>query len=81
MRRDFYLKFKKYIKSRFIGTQYEWESHIDNVFLIFDKQLRTYSPNNLLDVGCGNGDRTVRIADHFSIQANVVFQIILNSYF
>jgi methionine biosynthesis protein MetW len=64
---DIYWKFKEYIKYRFIGTQYEWESHINNMLRIFDENLKTYSPNNILDVGCGNGDRTIRIANHFNI--------------
>ncbi len=43
------------MKHIIIGTQYEWESHIDNIFRIFNKNLKTYSPKNMLDVGCGKG--------------------------
>ena len=67
MNKDIYLKLKEYIKHRVIGTQYEWESHIDNILRIFDENLKTYAPNNILDVGCGSGDRTIRIASHFNI--------------
>lgn len=67
MSKNYFLKCKEYIKYRIIGTQYEWESHIDNMFRIFDKNLKTYVPHNMLDVGCGNGDRTVRIAHRFNI--------------
>ena len=66
-REDIYLKLKKYIKRYFIGTQHEWESHIDNILRIFDENLKIYIPNNILDVGCGSGDRTIRIANHFNI--------------
>lgn len=68
--REIHLKLKNYIGYRVIGTQYEWESHIDNIFRIFDKKLKTYAPNNLLDVGCGNGDRTIRIANYFNVHMN-----------
>ena len=65
-----YLKLREYVKHRFIGTQYEWESHIDNMFRIFDRNLKMYTPNNLLDVGCGSGDRTIRIANYFNVHMN-----------
>jgi ubiquinone/menaquinone biosynthesis C-methylase UbiE len=58
---------KKMIK-KIIGTQYEWESHIENIFRMFDKNMRTFIPRNMLDVGSGNGDRTIRIAAYFNIQ-------------
>jgi ubiquinone/menaquinone biosynthesis C-methylase UbiE len=67
MNKDIYLKLKKYIKYHIIGTQHEWESHIDNMLRIFDENLKTYAPNNILDVGCGNGDRTILMATHFNI--------------
>lgn len=67
MTKDIFWKLKKYIKYTFIGTQYEWESHIGNMFRIFDKNLKTYTPNNLLDVGCGKGDRTIRVANYFNV--------------
>ena len=65
--KDIYLKLKEYIKCRFIGTQYEYESHIDNIFRILDRNLETHISNNILDVGCGSGDRTIRIANHLNI--------------
>jgi ubiquinone/menaquinone biosynthesis C-methylase UbiE len=67
--KDIYLKLKEYIKYRFIGTQYEWESHIDSMLRIFDENLKMYIPNSILDVGCGKGDRTIRIANHFNIHS------------
>ena len=68
-------KLKEYVKSRFIGTQHEWESHIDNIFRLFDKNLKEYSPNNIIDVGCGDGSRTVRIAEYFGIDINNVYGV------
>ena len=65
--KDIYLKLKEYIKYRFIGTQHEYESHLDNMFRIFDENLKMYTPDNILDVGCGNGDRTILMANHFNI--------------
>lgn len=61
------MNLKEHIKSSFIGTQCEYESHIDNIFRILAENLKTYSPNNILDVGCGIGDRTVRVANRFNI--------------
>ena len=68
-------KLKECVKSRFIGTQHEWESHIDNIFQIFDKNLKGYSPNNIIDVGCGDGYRTVRIAEYFGIDKSNVYGV------
>ena len=49
MNKAIHLKFQQ-----FLGTQYEWESHIDNIFRIFDQNLRTYAQHNILDIGCGD---------------------------
>lgn len=43
------------------------------MFRIFDRNLNDYSPINMLDVGCGNGDRTLRIAEYFGITADNTF--------
>ena len=61
------------IKSKLIGTQYEWDSTIDNVLRVFDKNLKYYLPKNILDVGCGRGDRTVHIANYFNVNTNNVY--------
>ena len=73
MKSKTFIRLKDHTKHRYIGTQYEWESHIDNIFRIFDKNLKTYSPKNMLDVGCGKGDRTIRIAEYFNIHAQNIF--------
>jgi ubiquinone/menaquinone biosynthesis C-methylase UbiE len=72
---DIYLKVKKYIKYRFIGTQHEGASYIDNMLRIFDENLKTYVPNNVLDVGCGNGDKTIRIANRFNIDMHNTYGV------
>lgn len=67
MNKAIHLKLKK-----FLGTPYEWESHIDNIFRIFDQNLRTYAPHNILDIGCGDGGRTIRIAKYYNVSMNNV---------
>lgn len=79
IRKDIYSDFKGFIKYRFIRTQYEWQSHIDNVFRIFDKNLSTYDPENLLDVGCGSGERTIRIANNFNIDMHNTYGVDCNN--
>jgi ubiquinone/menaquinone biosynthesis C-methylase UbiE len=67
MNKAIHLKLKK-----LLGTQHEWESYIDNIFRIFDQNLRTYAPHNILDIGCGDGDRTIRIAKYYNVSMNNV---------
>ena len=55
------------MKKNIIKTQYELQSHLENMFYLFDKHLKESLPKSLLDVGCANGDRTVKIADYFHI--------------
>jgi ubiquinone/menaquinone biosynthesis C-methylase UbiE len=66
---------KDFLKEKVIKTQYEWDSHLDNIFLIFNKVLCEFNSTNLLDVGCGKGQRTIRIAEHFNIQKSNVLGI------
>jgi methionine biosynthesis protein MetW len=75
---DILIKLRDYTKKRVVGTQYELESHIDNIFCIFDKNLKTYTPKNMLDVGCNDGDRTIQIAEHFNIHAQNIFGLDYN---
>jgi ubiquinone/menaquinone biosynthesis C-methylase UbiE len=67
MNKAIHLKLKE-----FLGTPYEWEGHIDNIFRIFDQNLRTYAPHNILDIGCGDGGRTIRIAKYYNVSMNNV---------
>jgi len=68
-----FTKFKEFLKGRFIGTQYEWESHVENMFRLFDRNLKGYLPSNLIDVGYGDGSRTIRIAEYFEIDTSKVY--------
>lgn len=70
-----YTKVKEYVKGSLIGTQHEWESHIENMFRLFDRNLKGYLPSNLIDVGYGDGLRTIRIADYFNIDMSRVYGI------
>ena len=58
---------KEFIKNKIIGTGFEWESHIENIFCLLSSNLDGYNPKYFLDVGCGYGDRTIQIAKHFKI--------------
>jgi ubiquinone/menaquinone biosynthesis C-methylase UbiE len=78
---NLYLKLKNILKYRFLGTQYEWESHIENIFRILRKNLKNYIPNKLLDVGCANGDRTIQIANYFDMNFSDVYGIDFNNDF
>jgi len=42
---------KEFVKHRIIRTQNELESHINNVFKVFDRNIKAYVPKNMLDVG------------------------------
>lgn len=64
---------KQFIKKQIIGVGREWESHIENIFRIFDRNLRSYAPDNILDVGCGDGSRTMRLAEYFNINRKNVY--------
>ena len=75
---NIYSKVIEYIKYYVIGTKYEWESDFENMFYIFDKNLRACTPSNILDVGCSNGSRTVRIADYFKVSLDNVYGIDYN---
>jgi ubiquinone/menaquinone biosynthesis C-methylase UbiE len=64
---------KEYIKKNIVGTQYEWESHFQNITYLCDRYLKTFSPENFLDVGCGSGDRTIRTSKYFQIDLNKTY--------
>jgi ubiquinone/menaquinone biosynthesis C-methylase UbiE len=72
---DFYGYTKEFLKRRIVGVQYEWESHINNIFEIFDKNLKNYKAENMLDVGCATGERTVRIADYLKIKIDKIYGV------
>jgi 2-polyprenyl-3-methyl-5-hydroxy-6-metoxy-1,4-benzoquinol methylase len=70
-----FLKFKEYVKTSVIGTQHESESHIDNIFQVFNQNISTFSPANILDIGCGDGKRTIRIAGYYNINMRDVYGV------
>jgi 2-polyprenyl-3-methyl-5-hydroxy-6-metoxy-1,4-benzoquinol methylase len=69
---------KTYIKRRIIGTQYEWQNVIDNIFRILDANLKTFKPYKIIDIGCGDGSTTARIASYFDINMNNVYGVEYN---
>jgi len=58
---------KQFVKNHILGVDNEWESYIENIFRLFNSNIISYQPKNLLDVGCGDGIRTLRLSDYFSI--------------
>jgi len=58
---------KRSIVNHLLGVPFEYESHIDNLFHLINRNLSSYHPSNLLDVGCGDGNRTIRLAQHFKM--------------
>lgn len=69
------MRFKQFVKEKVIGTRHEWESHIDNMFRLFHRNMKTYKPDNILDVGSGDGLRTVRIAQHFDVEKHDIYGV------
>lgn len=69
---------KESIKENLIKTEYEDDSHLENLFFLFDKHLNERNLKNLLDVGCANGDRTVRIAKYFNINLQDTYGVDYN---
>jgi ubiquinone/menaquinone biosynthesis C-methylase UbiE len=61
------INIKEFVKKNIIGTQYERESHFENIIHLCEKHLTLFSPDTYLDVGCGIGERTIRIAKYFQI--------------
>jgi methionine biosynthesis protein MetW len=68
-------KFAKHIKEKFIGTQYEWQNVIYNIFRILDTNLKSFKPYKMIDVGCGDGATTVRIANYFNLDMDNVYGV------
>lgn len=60
---------KEYLK-QLMNCSNEYESHISNVFRLSSRHLQAFKPENLLDVGCGDGSRTIRLSKHFTISAD-----------
>lgn len=73
MSKVIYSKVREYLKTSLIGTRHEWESHIDNIFRIFEQNLSAFTPENILDIGCGDGKRTMRIARYYNVNMSDVY--------
>jgi ubiquinone/menaquinone biosynthesis C-methylase UbiE len=69
---------KESIKKNIVKTEYEDDNHFENLFFLFDKYLYESNPKNMIDVGCANGDRTVRIAKYFNINLQDTFGVDYN---
>jgi ubiquinone/menaquinone biosynthesis C-methylase UbiE len=69
---------KESIKKNIVKTEYEDDNHFGNLFFLFDKYLYESNPKNMIDVGCANGDRTIRIAKYFNINLQDTFGVDYN---
>ncbi len=61
-----------------MGTSHEYESHIQNLFALASRSLDSFKPLNMLDVGCGDGSRTLRMAERFRIPLSHVYGLDCN---
>lgn len=66
---------RKILKSLILGRSYESQAHIENIYRIFRTNLKHFIPTNILDVGCGDGQRTMKIADYFNINHDKIYGI------
>lgn len=69
------MKLREKIKKDILKTQYEDDSHLENLYYLLNKHLTESSLKSLLDVGCSNGDRTVRIAKYLKINLQDVYGV------
>ena len=70
---------KEFIGKKIIGTSRELEGHIDNMFYLFDKNIIAVNQKSLLDIGCGSGERTIRIAKYFDIHTQYTYGVDSNN--
>jgi len=66
------------IKKDIIKTQFEDQSHLHNLLYLLDKHINGSGPKSLLDVGCANGERTIRIAKYFNINLQKAYGVDYN---
>ncbi len=64
---------KRFIKKHILGVNNEWESHIENIFRLFDSNKIAPQPKTMLDVGCGDGTRSLSLAKYFNIERKNVY--------
>ena len=72
------MKLTEKIKKNILKTQYEDDSHLENLYFLLSKHLTKRNLKSLLDVGCANGDRTVRIAKYLNINLQSVYGVDCN---
>jgi len=69
------LFFLKEIVKRVSGAESEWESHLNNIIDSFEDGRIIIEPCNLLDVGCGSGNRSIKIAEYFNVDMKNLFGV------
>ena len=70
---------KQFINENIINTSAELEGHIGNMFYLFDRNISARNQKSLLDIGCGSGERTIRIARYFNIDMNNTYGLDCNN--
>jgi len=63
---------------KLLGVHSEYESHIHNLFVLTAKHLSSFKPLNILDVGCADGSRTLRMAKYFMIPTTRTYGLDIN---
>lgn len=58
-----------------MGATREYESHLENILRLSSKHLSHIRPSNLLDVGCGDGTRTLLLAQYFRVPPSCTFGV------
>lgn len=61
------MNIKTFIKHFIIGTQFEGPSYFGNVLYLIEKNIRSFKPRNILDLGCNDGGRTIFVANLLNI--------------
>ena len=61
-----------------MGNSLEYESHIQNLFSLTLTHMDSFRPMNLLDVGCGDGSRTIRMAEYFMVRPTHTYGLDFN---
>jgi len=70
---------KQFIREKIINTSRELEGHIENMFHLFDKNISARNQGRLLDIGCGSGERTIRIAEYLNIDRHNTYGLDCNN--
>jgi len=68
------------IKSCCLGTEFEYQCHFHNLYRLIRNNLANFAPENMLDVGCADGKRSIEVADIFHLRPESVYGIDCNPY-